>query len=110
MKKAFIAVTLSLILAGTGAHAQKAQKTPKAQPAPTPAAAPTPTPPPPVLRSPHLKADFDSLIAAERAFSRLSAAKGIKESFLANIDNTGVFTWRNDDAFAGRRQTFQMNP
>jgi len=81
MKKAFITVTLSLILAGSVAHAQKAQKAPKAQPAPAPAA---------VLKSPHLKADFDSLVAAERAFSQLSAAKGIKESFLANIDNTGV--------------------
>jgi ketosteroid isomerase-like protein len=79
MRRACVLAVASLILAGAGVYGQK----------PTPAATPTP-PPPPVLKSPHLQADFDSLVAAERAFSKLCAAKGIKDSFLANIDNTGV--------------------
>jgi ketosteroid isomerase-like protein len=37
-----------------------------------------------------LQADFAGLVAAERAFAAMGAAKGIKESFLANIAGDGV--------------------
>jgi ketosteroid isomerase-like protein len=92
MRRAFVlaavSVTLSLIL-GAGAHAQKTQKAPPPPTPPPPPAAPAP-PPPPVLKSPHLPADFAGLVAAERAFAKLAAEKGIKESFLAAIDKNGV--------------------
>jgi ketosteroid isomerase-like protein len=39
---------------------------------------------------PDLQADFDSLVAAERAFSKLSEEKGIKDSFLANVADDAV--------------------
>jgi ketosteroid isomerase-like protein len=39
---------------------------------------------------PNLKADFDSLVEAERAFAKLGAAQGIKDSFLANIADDGT--------------------
>jgi ketosteroid isomerase-like protein len=41
-------------------------------------------------QAPSLQSDFDSLVAAERNFSKLAEAKGIKESFLANIADDGV--------------------
>jgi ketosteroid isomerase-like protein len=37
-----------------------------------------------------LKSDFDSLVAAERAFAKVGEAKGIKDSFLAYIADDGV--------------------
>lgn len=63
MRRAFILVAASLALAGAA---------------------------PPQPPKPSLQADFDSLVAAERAFSQLSEAKGIKESFLANIADDAV--------------------
>lgn len=65
MRRAFfvvLSVTLSLILAGAAAAQQPSS----------------------------LQAGFDSLVAAERAFAKLSEAKGIKESFLANIADDAV--------------------
>jgi ketosteroid isomerase-like protein len=41
-------------------------------------------------QGPGLRADFDSLVAAERGFAKLSEEKGIKESFLANIAADGM--------------------
>jgi ketosteroid isomerase-like protein len=71
MNRAFILAAASLILGTVGASAfaqtQQARK--------------------PVS---NLKADFDSLVAAERAFAKLSEAKGLKESFLANIADDAV--------------------
>src|SRR5690349_2482728 len=37
-----------------------------------------------------LQADFDALVETERAFSKLSVEKGIKESFVAYIADDGV--------------------
>ena len=43
-----------------------------------------------LAQSSSLQSDFDGLVAAERAFAKLSEEKGIKESFLANVADDAV--------------------
>jgi ketosteroid isomerase-like protein len=84
MKRAFFAVvfcTLSLLLAGAAAPQQPS----------------------------NLQAGFDSLVAAERAFAKLSEAKGIKESFLANIADDAVI-FRPDPVPGKQWLTEHPNP
>ena len=61
MSRAFVVAAVSLIVAGA-AFAQSSS----------------------------LQTDFDGLVAAERAFAKLSEDKGIKESFLANVADDAV--------------------
>jgi ketosteroid isomerase-like protein len=43
-----------------------------------------------LAQPPDLQADLDAMVAAERAFSKLSVDKGFKESFLAYIADDGI--------------------
>ncbi|HWM93879.1 MAG TPA: hypothetical protein VN493_24180 [Thermoanaerobaculia bacterium] len=43
-----------------------------------------------LAQSPNLQADLDAMVAAERAFSKLSEEKGFKESFLTYIAEEGI--------------------
>lgn len=45
---------------------------------------------PAFAQSPNLQADLDAMVAAERAFSKLSVEKGFKESFLTYIADEGI--------------------
>ena len=45
---------------------------------------------PVVAEEPSLQSDFNAMIAAERAFSKLSEEKGIKESFITYIADDGM--------------------
>ncbi len=45
---------------------------------------------PAAAQPPNLQADLDAMVAAERAFAKLGAEKGFKESFLAFIADDGV--------------------
>ena len=54
-----------------------------------------------------LRSEWDSLVEAERAFSRLSVERGIKDSFLANLSDDGIIFRPN--AVSGK-EWMQNNP
>lgn len=64
----------------------------------------------PVLAEPpsSLQSDFDALVATERAFSKLSQDKGVKEAFVAYIADDGILF--RGGAFVNGKTWTQENP
>jgi ketosteroid isomerase-like protein len=100
MKKLTVCLWLlfSLIAAGAFAAPQKRAKkdAPQAKPTPTPAqvaATPKPTPalgPTPTPTPTPTPKPLDTMVEAERAFSRASVAKGIRDAFIEFFADDGV--------------------